>query len=66
MEHMPRPDKYPAMSRSARRRASPLTIHQRPQSVQSVMTHDMGNMSGMNHDMGSMNHNMSPSSQPTR
>lgn len=32
----------------------------------SVMTHDMGGMSGMNHDMGSMNHNMSPSSQPTR
>lgn len=30
------------------------------------MTHDMGSMSGMNHDMGSMNHNMSPSSQPTR
>ena len=32
----------------------------------SVMTHDMGSMSGMNHGMGSMNHNMSPSSQPTR
>ena len=30
------------------------------------MTHDMGSMSGVNHDMGSMNHNMSPSSQPTR